>query len=421
MASNATDAGRGGRIVLALSIFMGLSYLGTTATGGMEQFGLASDVYATAVDSWLGGDDLYRVAPDDRPGFFFLYPPASVPLFVPHALLGAGLGAYLFQTLLNILVLGATVVALVRALGRRGIELGRIDLVLMAGFVALSPYAMPHLIEGQTTLWLALALVIGFDALDQRRELLAGGAFAVAALIKVFPAAVGLWLLRLRATRGVAVAIATGMGALVIGLVFGVELTEQYLTEILLDRHGNQIERVTQLGPDTGGAHRQLTAITGVTGTALTVLTAAVLLPLLGLAYRRVDTDVHRLTAVLATVAALLLFMPLQPLYNALLYFPVVVLVFALAAGPARWLLHLGILWTLVMVSHDNYVEWLEVLPTGLADVLIPMADAFYTFAIPPDIGLWCFLAAAILVHTDWYTERYPIARPGLDDPRASE
>lgn len=418
MTTPSIGAGRDGRIVLAVAIGMGLAYLGSSVSGGAGQVGLASDVYATAVDSWLGGDDLYRVAPEDRPGFYFLYPPASVPLFVPHALLGAGMGAYLLQTAINLAVAGTTVVVLLRALGRRGIELRRIDRILLAGFVFLSPYAMPHFIEGQTTLWLALALVVGFDALDQRREALAGGAFAVAALIKVFPAAIGLWLLRLRSGRGVAAAIGVGVGALVVGLVFGVDLTEQYLTEILLDRHDSQLDRVTELGPDTGGAHRQLTAITGITGTWLTILSAAVLVPLVGLAYRRIDTDIHRVTAVLATVSALLLFMPLQPLYNALLFFPVLVLVFILAAGPARWLLHLGILWTLVMVSHDNYVEMLEMLPGALEGPSVAIADAFYTFAIPPDIGLWCFLGVAILVHTDWYTERYPIARDGLLDPR---
>lgn len=413
-----TDAGRDGRLILAIGIFMGLSYLASSVSGGFGQIGLASDVYATAVDSWLAGGDLYRVAPEDRPGFFFLYPPATIPLFVPHALLGAGLGAYVLQTAINAVVTAAIAIVIVRALRRREVEVGGLDLVLLAGFVFLSPYAMPHFIEGQTTLWLALALAVGFDALDRQREALAGGAFAVAALIKVFPAAIGLWLVRLYSWKGVAVAIGVGLGTLVVGLVFGLELTQQYLSEILLDRHDSQIDRVTQLGPDTGGAHRQLTALTGITGPWLTVLTGAVLLPLLALAYRRVDTDIHRLTAVLATVSVLLLFMPLQPLYNALLYFPVVILVFALAAGPARWLVHLGILWTLVMVSHDNFVAYLHHLPDVLAGPAETIADAVYTFAIPPDLGLWCFLAAAILVHSDWYAERYRLTRSGVGDPR---
>lgn len=415
--STPSGAGRDGRLVLAIAALTGVTYVTSTALSSPDQVGLASDVYATAVGSWLDGGELYRVAPDDRPGFFFLYPPVSIPLFIPHAVLGVGVGAYLLQTVINIGVAAAIVVVLGRALDRRGIELTTVDKTVLVGFVFVSPYAMPHLIEGQTTLWLAFALVIGFDALDRGRETVAGAAFAVAALIKVFPAAVGIWLLRRHAVRGVATAVGVGIGALLLGLAFGPELTMQYLTDILTGRHGDQTARVADITADTGGIHRQIAGMTGHTGVGATAVAAVILSALLGLAYRRVDTDVHRLAAILATVSALLLFMPLQPLYNALLYFPVVLLIFTLAAGPARWLLLTGILATVTMVGYENFLDGVSLLPETLRPTLEVVGEAFYTVAVPPDIGLWLLLAAAILIHTEWYGARYPIARDGLVDP----
>ena len=411
MSSKPLGAGLDGRIVLVLGTLAGVSYVTNTALSSPDQFGLASDVYATAVGSWLDGGELYRVAPEDRPGFFYLYPPITILLFIPHAILGAGIGSYLLQTAINVLVIVAIILVIFRALDRREIELRILDRAVVIGFVSISPYAMPHLIEGQTTLWLALALAVGFDAIDRDQEGIAGAAFAGAALIKIFPAAVGLWMLRLRAIRGVIAAMLVGIGALVVGIVFGPDLTQQYLTEILIDRHSGQTERVADLQGNTGGIHRQLAAITGTTGRWLTVAAAAILLPLLGLAYRRIDTDVHRLTAILATVSALLLFMPLQPLYNALLFFPVVLLVFTLAKGPARLLLHLGILLTVTMVSFDNYLDWTEWFPSPVEGWLASFGEVFYTFAVPPNIGLWLLLLSAILVHTTWYTDRYPVSR----------
>lgn len=408
MRSNGPGAGRDGRIVLALAILSGISYVATTAITSPDQFGLASDVYATAVDSWLSGGDLYRVSPDERPGFFYLYPPVTLLLFLPHALLGAGMGAYLLQTAINIVVVLAIALVLKRAIERRGVELSALDQGLLLGFVAISPYAMPHFIEGQVTLWLALALAVGFDAIDRDREALAGGAFAAAAVIKVFPAAIGLWLLRLRLWRGVLAAMAVGIGALVAGIVFGPDLTERYITDILVNRYeGQTYDRVADITNDVGGIRRQLAGITGATGPWMTPVSLAILVPLLALAYRRIDTDTHRLAGILATLTALLLFMPLQPLYMALLFFPVVLLIFTLESGPARWMVLIGTLATVFMIDYENYMDWIQWTPEMISGPLEALGEAFYTVMLPTDVGLWLFLLAAILIHTEWYQARY--------------
>lgn len=397
------------RIVLALTVLAGFDYLAGMALGSPQQFGLAASVYHTAAETWLQGGDPYAVSPSNLAGYHFLYPPIMVLVFVPYALLGGVGVAYAAQTLLNLVAGGGIVLVLWRALDRRGIELATVDRVLIAGFVFLTPFGMLQLINGQTTLWVALGLAVGFDALDRRRSTLAGVAFAGAAIIKVFPAAVGLWLVRRRNWRAIGVAVATGLGAIVAGmLLFGIDLTEQYLDDILLGRYEREtFVRVGEPTSPIGGIRRQL-AGAGVPNELLTVVAALVLAPLLAASYRRVDSDVHRQSAILATLVVILLFLPLQPLYFPLLYFPVIVLLFRLDGGLIRYLFLVGILCTAVMMSYEAALNLIGQLPGVIADSIRPLVGLFYRFFLPTDIGMWLLLGVAVAVQLTgdrgWWT-----------------
>lgn len=386
------------RVVLLLGVLSGISYTITTALMSPEQFGLATHVYVTATDAWLNGTNPYTVSPDHLPGYRFLYPPIVLLVFLPHALLDGAL-AIALQTVIN-LVAGLAIVGIIwRALERRGVALDRIDRVLILAFVLISPYGVPQLIQAQTTLWLALAFAIGFDAIDRDRERLSGFAFALAAIIKVFPAAVGLWLLRLRAWRAVAIAITTGISAILLGaVVLGPDLTVYYLTEVLLGRYEHQgYQRAADPFSTVGGVRRQLAGLFGLEGRWLTVVSLAVLMPILGLAYRHVETDLDRQTAALATVIALLLFLPLQPLYFPLIYFPLLVVLYRMEFGPARVALLVGILVTFVMIDLEPALAAIATLPPAVADPLSNVTIAAFTIALPPDIGMWALLLACVI------------------------
>lgn len=388
------------RALFVIGILSGISYITTTIQMSPEQFALASDVYITATEAWLAGEDPYDVWPERLPGYQFLYPPILLLVFVPHTLAGST-GAYAIQTALNIGFAIAITVILRRALRRRDVELAPVDLALVFGFVLLSPYGMPQLIQGQTTMWLGLAFVAGFDLLDSRRHAPAGAVFAAAAIVKVFPAAIGLWLLRLRAWRGVITAVGTGLLALAIGAIaLGPDLTVQYFTEVLVERYEGQ----TFDGPldpyeTRGGIRRQLSALFALPASLMTPVAIAILAPMVAICYRDIGTDIRKLTAILATIVAVLLFMPLQPLYFPLVYFPVVVLLYRLEHGLPRWLLLVGVAATFVMVKLESYERTVAAFPEWIESPLLLFGEAFFSLALPPDVGMWLMMAACLTVH----------------------
>jgi len=152
---------------------------------------------------------------------------------VPHAVLGTELASFALQTLGNLGAAAGITVVLKRSLGRRDITLTGLDRGLLAGFVLCSSYSAITVLNGEVTLWLAFAVALGIDALDRNRQRLVGTAFAGAALVKVFPAVLGLWFVRRRAWQGLAAVLVTGLAGLVVGvLVFGLDLTVTYLTDV---------------------------------------------------------------------------------------------------------------------------------------------------------------------------------------------
>lgn len=389
---------RSARIVLVISILAGINYIVSMALFSPEQFGLASSVYATAADTWLAGGNPYEVTPPELPGYHFLYPPIALVVFIPHALVGQT-GAYALQIISNVLVGTVLAVVLWNALERRGLDLSGLDRWLLGGFVLISSYGMPVLIQGQTTLWLTLAMAIGFESVDRQRENLAGTGFALAAIVKVFPAGVGLWLLRVRAWRAVLVAVLVGLGSLVIGvLLLGPELTEHYITEVLLARYEREsFERVSDPTTTVGGIRRQLTGLFGVPGPYLNLVSVAILAPLLAVSYRSIETDVDRQLAALATIVTVLLFMPLQPLYFTLLTYPLVIVLYRLGGGFPRYLVIAGVLLTFGKVALEPLIEWAGYLPATLASAVIDAATVGLAIALPTDVGMWLLLLGCVL------------------------
>lgn len=388
------------RLVLAIGALSGIQYTASQALFSPDQFGLASSVYVTAADTWLAGGDPYGVHPPGLPGYYFIYPPIMLLVFAPYAILGGPTLAYAGQLLSNLAVGVAIAWVLGRALGRRGIDLAGVDWLVIGGFVIASPLGVAQFIQGQTTLWLALALAVGFDLVDRDRPVAGGAAFALAATVKLFPAVTGLWLLRRRAWRGVAAAVGVGLGALALGAaIVGVDLTEQFITEVLLGRLEDQSgRRQTNAASSVGGIGRQLHGLFGVSGPGSTPLAIAIALPILAACYRRVDTDVRRLGGMLATVLVGLMVLPLQPLYFAFIYYPVVVLLYRLEPGWASAMLVGGTLLTLVKVTLDPVVRTLEVLPEPITTVGPDLATALFSVALPTDIAMWLLLGCCLWV-----------------------
>lgn len=414
------------RLVLLLGILTGVVSIVLTPFANSDQLMLASDVYFHAGETHLDGESFYDVAPPDRDGFYYLYPPITILVFLPHAFLGSEVASFLLQTLLNLGFGIALATVIWRALDRRGLAITRVDRLLLVGFALVSAHSAINLVNGQVNIWLAFALAIGFDALDRQagvdesgqstssaderasrlpgigRSELAGVAFAVAALVKIFPTLLGLWLVRLRAWRGVAAAIATGLGGLVLGLVaFGPDLTVTYFEDVLLARYEEQaFEGRPDPTQTTDGFPRQLAAL-GVPSSLQTLLSGAILAPVVAALYRDVGTDVRRQAAVLGTVIAMLLLFPLPSLYFPLLAFPLVVLLYVLPAGWPRRVLVVGVLVSYVRTDYALAADVVTAvgLPSSLETPLLSALETLFTFVLPPTLGLWILLGACLLVH----------------------
>lgn len=229
------------RVALAAGILFGIAYLLAVPLFRPEQVGVATDVYYLAAERALAGDSPYLVSPADHPGFQFLYHPVVLLAFLPHDLTGSAHGAYLLQTLLNLATAAAIGVLLVRTIEDAGVVLERIDRLLVAGFALASVHSVSVSVMGQVNLQLALAVVAGGLLIDRGHRSLGGAAFATAATVKLFPAVLGVWLVRRRAWSAVAVAAATvtGVALLLAGvLAFGPSLFGTYLTAVLpSERH----------------------------------------------------------------------------------------------------------------------------------------------------------------------------------------
>lgn len=393
---------RGIWAILLFGCIAGISTYIVTPLEQPEQVMLASDVYRHATQSWLAGEGLYNVHPADRPGYAFLYPPIAVLVFLPHALLWSDTAAYALQTILNIGAALGTTYVIYSALERRGVHVDTRDFVILGGFMLLSSYSAIQFLNGQVNLWLALAIAIGFEAVDRNRSDLSGVAFAVAALLKVFPAILGLWLLRNRKYRAVGAAIGTGIGGILVGaLLFGPELTSTYLFDVLLGRfEGSTYDEPPRPSDNVDGIHRHLAALWPTGGAYHTIVGLAILGPLAAAAMLQVDTRTQRDVAGLGILIVILLFLPLQPLYFPLIIFPLSMLLYSLRPGIPRNLLILGTLLTFVHLDVDSIVLGLAFIPTPavVETALLDAAAVVFTYILPPTLGLWLLLITCVLV-----------------------
>lgn len=386
------------QLALAFGIAVGAWTAVSMAAGKADLFMLNLEVYYYTAEAVLSGavGDLYTVAPPDHPVYRFVYPPLTVVAFVPYALFPSPGWAFVAHTALQVAAGLALAALLVRETERRGVDLAWIDRALVAGFVVASVHTVPTLFFGNVNLSLALALAVGLAYAD-RRPRLAGVAFALPVGLKAFPAGIGLWWLRRRAWRPIAVLAGT---AAVAGgasfAVFGVDLHRTYVREALLDRVDPSLY-AGGIDPDAlvVTVRRPLSILfPAAPRWALAAGAALALAPFVAAAYTRIDGPVDRLVAIYVTVTAVLLFFPSYFVYLAFLYFPLVPLLYLLGGRSGR-LFALGAAVTSLAFSPGGALGLLGRLPDPLAGVATTLRPAL-VFASPSLWGLAITLVACL-------------------------
>lgn len=372
------------------------------------------EVYRVAAEAAVAGEDFYAVAPERFPEFYYLYPPISIVPFLPFAFVGLWVG-FAIHTALEIGVGLALARVIVRWIERHR-SLERIDRALIAGFVVGSIHTVPSLVYGQINLRVALLVGVGLYLLERavddeprirgqsrltttRVETLAGVALAGAALLKVFPAAIGLWLLRLRAWRAAAGALVTGVGGLALGAaVFGLEHTRTFVLEALLPRSDGEAF-VGGLDPTTAYVtiRRPLSVLFPALEPALmTLLAAAVLLVPLGYVYTRMETAVDRLVGAHATLLAVFVFFPSYPLYYVLVFATLIPTLYLVADPLARRLLVAGALLANVVLLGPSLESIVAAVPPAIGGPLETVGFALLTVSTPVLAGCLVMLAGCV-------------------------
>ena len=353
-------------------------------TDGDVYMGVNYHVYHVATERALAGESFYEVAPEPAgETMVYLYPPITTAAFAPFSPFEWTTG-YLLLTGVSGAASALATALLVQYVEGQGTPLGWVDVALIYGLFTLSIHVAATVFFGNINVLLGVAFVVGFWALWRDREGLAGVVFALAALFKLFPALVGVWLLREKRWTAVGAAVATGVGGLLAGiLAFGPTATSQYFLEVVPGRTDSS----AFVGGYPTGEHFYVTIqrplshlIWSVWPTApyalLPASAVAVAGAILAYFYRFVGTERERLMAILATVVVTIVVIPSLRLYAPLVFFPFVALLYTWQGGPGRYAFLAGGL-LMAFVARPEAV----VTAASALGPLEPLVAALGTFA----------------------------------------
>ncbi|AGN00508.1 hypothetical protein L593_02785 [Salinarchaeum sp. Harcht-Bsk1] len=390
-----------------------------------EQVGVNYEVYYYAADALLEGQHVYDVSPPGEGEFYeYLYPPITILVFLPTLLVSPTSGYWLFLGL-NGLAAAALTVFAVRYVEDLGRPLGWLDVALVFAFCYGCSQMVTNAYFGNVNLLLGTGVAAGLYLLEvgdrtPRRESIAGACFAVVALFKLFPALLGLYLLRIRAWWATAAAIAVGIGGLLagellfaVGGLFGWEtgdgplgfgMTVRWLQEAILPR-GDTHLFVGGLPPDAFFyvtiqrplSHVLYGIVPGTPAWLAPVLVAgsfAIGLAVAIAALRRLDTRFDRLVAAFAVASVAILVMPSLQYYVALSFLPIVVLAYLLDGHPFQPLFVVGGIVLAYAVWPAGVLDRLDDAPAVVQVLLDPIAATTSTQLL----GLAIMLLACGLV-----------------------
>lgn len=411
--------------VLASAVALGVATLAHYAVNRPGTFGIDYEVYHAAARAARRGADFYAVSPDGS-HFQYLYPPVTVLVFLPSTLAESWWPGFLALTAMSLAASAVAARELCRYVASLGSEVGRLDAALVFAFLAVSSHSMPSLAYGQVNHLLVAAFVVGIVRLaedrdrdrdkdrgrdrdrdrNRDRQSRAGALLAVPAFVKIFPGAVGLYLLRRRAWRAIAAAVGTAAGLTVAGLLaFGVDTYRTYVVDALLARR--------EVDAFAGGLSPTRAMVTlrrplsvtfpTVDPTWYAVGAAVLLAPVLAVLYRRPDSRTDWHVALHATLVATLLWFPSLLVYYAYLTPTLVVCCYDLPPGRGRSLFVAGALVANLSVSYRGVSEALRTLPVSgdFADFVRELLRPVLMLGTPVLYGCLLMLAGCVVYRAE--------------------
>lgn len=387
--------------VLAFGVLVGL-LVGVFAVGELRSGAeLDFHAYYVAGQAVLDGEPFVGWAITERSFLTdkaYVYPPITALLFVLYGLVPDWRVAYAVHGLVllaTFYALGRFAIGYIESQGRR---LGQVDRWLILGTCLFSGPAVVGLYRGNVDPLVLLLLVVGFVAVERGRGAVGGGLWAIAAVFKLFPALLGVWLLYRRAYRAIGAALVVGVGVILLSLAaFGLDTNLDFVEFVLSDRNRE--------GAFVGGVdptrqwislRRPLSYLLPLSATPLGLVGLAALGPFLGLMHQRAESELDQFGLVTATVIALLLtIIPSTAGYTVYLLVPLVVLVYLVEQPVAKAFLLAGLVLVNVPVYPQHIQQGLEALPLPGA-VTGGASDLAWTVLTYGSVGLWGFLCAFV-------------------------
>jgi len=355
--------------------------------------------YYAAADAALAGRPFVGIDTGIT-GVRWVYPPPAVLLFLPQAALGGWRAAFLAQTVVNVAAALGVAYLAVRTVERHRGRLPAVDRALVAGFCLASAPVLAVLGLGQVDTLVAFAFALAFVAVEADREGVAGVALGAAALVKVFPAVLGLWLAWRRAWRALAAAVATGVAGLAAGAaLFGPGAYRRYVG--VLSERSRVAAFEGTVSPDFFAMtlYRPLSqALPGVDAAAYAPLAVLAVTPAVGAVLLRDRGLPDRLATFLVAVAAMVLVSPASnALYVVYAYYPLVCLCCLDTRVRGEWLLLAGVLAVAFPVQPAQVDAALAAagVPGPLAAPVVSAAESVLSVVSVPTLGLlavtaWC-------------------------------
>ena len=397
------------RLVLAASIVGGLLtavfYLLLRPSPNIT-FGV---FYAGAENAMAG-----RVVYETEYGLY-VYTPVVLLFFYPFAYLFDFPTAVLAFRVFNV-VWVAGYAAVVAGFVGRVADVERVDRLLVFGFVAGTVYPVTVVATANMGIVFGSLLGVGFVLLERDRP--SGGAvWAVASLVKGFPALWGLYMLRVRRFRAVGAAIVTGVSATLLGIALhGVDAYLRFFTVAAADR-----VRIQRFAGGNSPDNEAVTPIRplsqlfpNVDPTVWTPVIVVVVVALTAAAYYLLSTDdlADRATLLLATVVAVTLALPTsQDLDVYLVYAPLVVLLFRERDRTVHAIYAVGTLCLAYNVGRGEIRSVTAAIDRGLSETVMVVAEPVLAFASMPLYGLVLLYAGCLLKAWRRGRERGRLAR----------
>lgn len=389
------------RAVFVLGIVTGVVTVASLLVRSPAMAGVNFEVYYLAAETLLGGGDLYAVAAPGFPSLPYVYPPVVTVVFLPALVVGDWWVAFVLFSVGNLVAAAAVGVLALHVAAQRGVRVSRRDQVLVVSFCAVSAQMVASLYYGNVNPVLASILAGGVLAADRGRARVTGALFAVPAVVKVFPAAFGGYLVWRRSWRAVGAAIAVGVLAGVVSLVlFGVGPNVAWVESAVLPRGTPAaFDGGLAAGAEYLTLRRPLSLVVPDAPGWLGPLAALLVAPVVVDVFRHVDphSDLGSLVALYTVLAAVLVALPSYQVYYVYLLPALVPLLVGLPAGVGRRLFVAGAALGTLSVQFPDLAA---VLDGGgvLGDLVVTVAEPILTVGTPPLYGVLLTLVGCVVV-----------------------